>query len=183
MCKVRVSQYTIDGTLATAVELFVGAYTYIQSRYCFATRIPRRGSKQYLSYTLAVPTPLSYGGNLPLWLASPGARRWKRGAIRVRRGEGWGFSSSVRLVSTRLAWRPRQPSAKLRPDRYACHPYDPNFLHLLLRKAMHLLPFLPPRFFPLSRRSLISSAREPSLPRRLVLLSLCLLPSASARWV
>ncbi|KAL0108078.1 hypothetical protein PUN28_014987 [Cardiocondyla obscurior] len=97
--------------------------------------------------------------------------------------------------------RPATPSArfsrspKLRPDRYACHPYDPNFLHLLLRKAMHLPPAaasatsnpspplspLPPS--PSSPAPMLSPpprARAFS-PTAFFLLSLGLLPPASAR--
>lgn len=38
----------IDGTTAATAEPF--GRVYVQSRYCFAARRPRRGSKQYLSH-------------------------------------------------------------------------------------------------------------------------------------
>lgn len=55
----------------TVAKLFVAMH--VQSRYCFATRRPRRGSKQYLSSFprgLSVLGPSSFGrSDLPLFLS------------------------------------------------------------------------------------------------------------------
>jgi len=149
------ARHACRATSTTASALFV----YVQSRYCFAARRPRRGSKQYLSHAPAAH---------PLRHAPPEAARRKRGTAGRRVAGRGGLlrpSVSSRLVS-RDGLVSRQPSS-VRIDTPATLTTDPNFLHLLLRKAMHLPPPLPrvahpPR--PSVRSSVRPSARPPVRP-------------------
>lgn len=87
----------VDGTAAATAELF--GRVYVQSRYCFATRRPRRGSKQYLSHAPASLRRFPRGRLTPAdsLLQKPVG---ERGALRER-GEAFSVRPS-RLDSSRV---------------------------------------------------------------------------------
>lgn len=187
-CARHACRSNIDGTAAAATELF--GRVYVQSRYCFAARRPRRGSKQYLSHappSLRHPstgaTHHPAGSLLQKPLGERGAPRGGAG----RRGGLLRPSVSSRLVS-RDGLVSRQPSS-VRIDTPATLTTPTSSTFYCEKQCT----YRPPRPLPPPPTPSFSSSSSPaptlSPPPResllslalLFLLSLWLLPPASAR--
>lgn len=163
---------------------------YVQSRYCFArarkarrrgdeeARRPRRGSKRYLS---RAPAPLLRHPlrGRPTPPARSSRSRWTKEGRRGMRGKEGGLLRPSRLDSSRVTASSavsQAPSGSIRlpPLRPQLPPPSTAKSNAPTAPAASR----PPPFAP----TLSPPPREPSLPRRF-LLSLWLLPPASARWV
>lgn len=178
----------IDSTAAATAELF--GRVYVQSRYCFAARRPRRGSKQYLSHappSLCHPPIEATHHPAGSLLQKPFG---ERGA--PRGGAGWRGGGLLRpSVSSRLVSRDglvsRQPSsvridtpATLTTPTSSTFYCEKQCTYRPRSRSRHLQPRPPPPPPPPHRRSHLLRARAFS-PSPLFLLSLWLLPPASAR--